>query len=37
MAGLFMRDPWKTDDVVGLATMVTALREGGMTWLLPQV
>lgn len=37
VAGLFMRDPWKTDDVVRLATMVTALREGGMTWLLPQV
>ena len=36
-AGLFLRDPWKTDDVVGLATMVTALREGGITWLLPQV
>ncbi|MDQ8032059.1 MAG: glycosyltransferase [Bordetella sp.] len=37
VAGLFMRDPWKTDDAVGLATMVTALREGGLTWLLPQV
>lgn len=37
LAGLFMRDPWKTDDAVGLATMLTALREGGMTWLLPQV
>ncbi|QGE53596.1 glycosyltransferase [Bordetella holmesii] len=37
VAGLFMRDPWKTDDAVGMATMVTALREGGMTWLLPQV
>jgi 4-amino-4-deoxy-L-arabinose transferase-like glycosyltransferase len=37
IAGLFMRDPWKTDDVVGLATMLTALRDGGHTWLLPQV
>ncbi|WP_447918615.1 ArnT family glycosyltransferase [Achromobacter aegrifaciens] len=37
VAGLFMRDPWKTDDAVGLATMVTAIREGGITWLLPQV
>ncbi|ARP94789.1 ArnT family glycosyltransferase [Bordetella genomosp. 13] len=36
-AGLFMRDPWKTDDAVGLATMLTALREGGVAWLLPQV
>jgi 4-amino-4-deoxy-L-arabinose transferase-like glycosyltransferase len=35
VAGLFMRDPWKTDDAVGLATMVTAVREGA--WLLPQV
>jgi 4-amino-4-deoxy-L-arabinose transferase-like glycosyltransferase len=35
--GLFMRDPWKTDDVVGLATMLTAVRDGGHTWLLPQV
>jgi 4-amino-4-deoxy-L-arabinose transferase-like glycosyltransferase len=37
VAGLFLRDPWKTDDVVGLATMITALREGGHTWLLPQI
>lgn len=37
VAGLLMRDPWKTDDAVGVATMVTALREGGLTWLLPQV
>ncbi|KAG1251006.1 hypothetical protein G6F65_018516 [Rhizopus arrhizus] len=32
-----MRDPWKTDDAGGLATMITAIREGGITWLLPQV
>jgi 4-amino-4-deoxy-L-arabinose transferase-like glycosyltransferase len=37
VAGLFMRDPWKTDDVVGLATMLTAVREGVHAWLLPQV
>ena len=37
VAGLFLRDPWKTDDVVGLATMLTAVREGGTAWLLPQV
>jgi len=37
VAGLFMRDPWKTDDAVGLATMITTIREGGITWLLPQV
>jgi len=35
LAGLFYRDPWKTDDVAGLATMLTAL-EGG-AWGLPQV
>ena len=35
VAGLFMRDPWKTDDVVGLATMMTALHEGA--WLQPQI
>ncbi|MEI2417322.1 glycosyltransferase [Orrella sp. JC864] len=37
LAGLFLRDPWKTDDVVGVATMLTALHEGMRAWLLPQV
>ncbi|TEA79521.1 ArnT family glycosyltransferase [Allopusillimonas ginsengisoli] len=37
LAGLFFRDPWKTDDVVGLAAMLTTLHEGGVTWLLPQI
>ena len=37
VAGLFGRDPWKTDDVVGVATMLTALRQGADAWLLPQV
>lgn len=37
LAGLFFRDPWKTDDVVGLATMLTALDHGGKAWLLPQI
>jgi 4-amino-4-deoxy-L-arabinose transferase-like glycosyltransferase len=37
LAGLFFRDPWKTDDVVGLAAMLTTLHEGGKTWLLPQI
>ena len=36
-AGLFFRDPWKTDDVAGLATMLTALQGPGHTWLLPQI
>ncbi|GAB2902577.1 ArnT family glycosyltransferase [Paralcaligenes ginsengisoli] len=36
-AGLFFRDPWKTDDVVGLATMLTALHGPAQAWLLPQV
>lgn len=37
LAGLFFRDPWKTDDVVGLATMLTALSDGGQALLLPQI
>ncbi len=37
LAGLFFRDPWKTDDVVGLATMLTAVKEGGQALLLPQI
>ncbi|HLU14427.1 MAG TPA: glycosyltransferase [Burkholderiaceae bacterium] len=37
-AGLFLRDPWKTDDVVGLATMLTALEGGSLySWLLPHI
>ncbi len=36
-AGLFFRDPWKTDDVVGLATMLTALNHPGHTLLMPQI
>lgn len=35
--GLFERDPWKTDDVVWLATMLSALDLGGSAWLTPQV
>lgn len=38
LAGLFFRDPWKTDDVVGLATMVTALSEpNGVALLAPRI
>lgn len=37
LLGLFARDPWKTDDVVGLATMLTAASEGGWTWLFPHI
>ncbi|HRL22743.1 ArnT family glycosyltransferase [Alcaligenes sp. SDU_A2] len=38
LAGLFFRDPWKTDDVIGLATMMTALGDpSGQALLLPQV
>ncbi len=38
LAGLFFRDPWKTDDVVGLATMVSALADpDGSAWLAPQI
>jgi len=35
LTGLFYRDPWKSDDVVGLATMLTALENG--VWQLPQI
>ncbi|TAN30348.1 MAG: glycosyltransferase [Castellaniella sp.] len=37
LAGLFYRDPWKTDDVTGLATMLTALSGQQHAWLLPQI
>lgn len=38
LAGLFFRDPWKTDDVVGLATMISALSQADATaWLAPQI
>ncbi|HJD44887.1 MAG TPA: glycosyltransferase [Candidatus Paenalcaligenes intestinipullorum] len=37
-AGLLFRDPWKSDDVIGLATMLTALNQGSPISLwLPQV
>nr|WP_253206953.1 glycosyltransferase [Verticiella sp. GG226] len=35
--GLFPRDPWKTDDVIGLAQMWSAVYLQGEAWLLPQV
>lgn len=35
LAGLFYRDPWKTEDVTGLATMLTALANND--WILPHV
>lgn len=37
LAGLFFRDPWKADDVVGLATMMTALQGQPTAMLLPQI
>lgn len=37
-AGLFFRDPWKSDDVVGLATMLSALQDQSwQAWLTPQI
>lgn len=36
-AGLYFRDPWKTDDLVGLATMMSSLNEPGLAAWLPQV
>lgn len=35
--GLFLRDPWKTDDVIGLAQMWTAAHLGGISWVTPMV
>lgn len=37
VAGLFMRDPWKSDDLIGMATMLDNAREGGQAWLLPRI
>lgn len=37
LLGLFARDPWKTDDVVGLATMLSAAAQGGWAWLFPHI
>lgn len=36
-AGLYFRDPWKSDDVVGLATMLTALHGPAHALWLPQI
>lgn len=37
-AGLLFRDPWKSDDVIGLATMLSALQhEGWQAWTTPQI
>ncbi|MDN3988363.1 ArnT family glycosyltransferase [Zwartia vadi] len=35
IAGLFGRDPWKTDDVLSLAKMLSALESQGYQWLIP--
>lgn len=37
LAGLFFRDPWKSDDVIGIATMLTPLQESTSSWLLPAI
>lgn len=38
LSGLFFRDPWKTDDVVGLATMLSALSQHDIiAWLIPHI
>lgn len=37
-SGLVFRDPWKSDDVIGLATMLSALQyEGWQTLINPQI
>lgn len=35
--GLFFRDAWKTDDAVGLAAILTALHQGGESFLAPYI
>lgn len=37
LLGLFARDPWKAEDVVVLATIVTAVDQGGWAWLFPHI
>lgn len=37
LAGLYGRDPWKTDDVLSLATMLSALQSQGADWLVPHL
>ncbi len=37
LAGLYGRDPWKTDDVLSLATMLSALQSPGTDWLVPHL
>lgn len=37
LAGLYGRDPWKTDDVLSLATMLSALQSQGTDWLIPHL
>jgi len=37
LAGLFFRDPWKSDDVIGIATMLSMLQEHSGSWLLPAI
>lgn len=37
-SGLFLRDPWKTDDVIGLATMLSAVQgQGWQAFITPQI
>jgi len=37
LAGLFFRDPWKTDDALGLAAMLGTNGGNLNAWLLPQI
>lgn len=38
LAGLFFRDPWKSDDVIGIATMLSMVNhEHAGQWLLPYI
>ena len=35
--GLFFRDAWKTDDAVGLASMLRAIHDGGAYFMAPYI
>lgn len=37
LAGLYGRDPWKTDDVLSLAAMLSVLQSQGTDWLIPHL
>ena len=37
LAGLFQRDPWKTEDAIGFGGMFTAYQGSLQDWLVPHL